>query len=240
MSSFVYAGVLQKPRAGSAPHSHDHWEICRYFHGTGVTTIGKQEFHFEPGSIIVFPPRIPHAEHADAGGYQVYYVGLRHYAGSKVGTQICRDDSDGNFMRICHSLMQESQLRQAGWESIAHDLLHVLVTWLQRWTTGHDELVSRTEQALLARMADPDLRIESIASELDVSVKRLRERFSAALGVSPRQYLTRLRLNQARTLLQTGHSVATTAELVGLRDAFYFSRLFRSEVGVAPSAVRKK
>jgi AraC-like DNA-binding protein len=240
VAEFVYAGVLPQPRPGSALHGHDHWEVCRYFHGTGVTTIGEREFRFEPGTIIAFPPDIPHKEEADAGGFQVYYFGLRHYAPAAVGAQTCRDDDTGSFMHACAALARESQLRQPGWEAAVRDLLDLLVTWLHRWTSGHDELVARTEQALLTRMADPDLRIEDIAGELDVSAKRLRERFRKALGVTPRHYLTRLRLDQARSLLSTGHSVAATAELVGLRDAFYFSRLFRAELGVTPSTLRKK
>jgi AraC family L-rhamnose operon regulatory protein RhaS len=240
VAEFVYAGVLPQPRPGSALHGHDHWEVCRYIHGTGTALIGEREFRFDPGTIIVFPPDILHAEHADAGGFQVYYFGLRHYAPPAVGAQACRDDDAGSFLAACQALARESQLRQPGWEAAVRGLLDALVAWLHRWTAGHDELVARAEQALLTRMADPDLRIESIAAELAVPAKRLRERFRAALGVSPRQYLTRLRLDQARTLLSTGHSVAATAELVGLRDAFYFSRLFRAELGMAPSALKPR
>lgn len=240
VAEFIYAGILPQPRPGSDRHGHDHWEVCLYFHGTGVAIIGDRRVRFAPGTIIVFPPDVPHEERADAGGFQVYYLGLRHYAPPKVGVQVCQDDDAGSFKTAFQALVRESQLRQAGWETATRGLLDLLVTWLHRWTGDHDPLIARAEEALLTRMADPDLRIESIAAELKVPAKRLRERFRAALGLTPRQYLTRLRLDRAKSLLQTGYPVAATAELVGLRDAFYFSRLFRSELGVAPSAVRKK
>jgi len=238
VADFIYAGLLPQPLPGMARHHHDHWEICLYIHGTGVATIGDRKIPFLPGTIIAFPPDIPHQEDADADGYQVYYVGLRHYAPPALGAQVCHDDEANSFLHAFQALVRERQLRQPGWEATVRDLLNVLVTWLHRWTSGHDDLVARTEQALLARMADPDLRIDDIARGFAVPVKRLRERFNKALGLSPRQYLTRLRLDQARTLLVSGHSVAATAELVGLRDAFYFSRLFRSELGMAPSSLR--
>lgn len=238
MAELIIAGDIPV-RTSTARHGHDHWEVCLYFHGTGITTIGEQKIPFAPGTIIVFPPDIPHQEDADAGGYRVYYFGLRHYAPASVGAQVCRDDDAGSFRHACIALIRECRLRQPGWQAATRDLLDLLVTWLHRWTSGHDELVARCEQLLLQRMTDPDLRIEMIAMELDVPVKRLRERFRAALGISPRQYLTRLRLDQAHTLLVSGHPVATTAELVGLRDAFYFSRLFRAERGIAPSAVHR-
>lgn len=56
-------------------------------------------------------------------------------------------------------------------------------------------------------------------------------------GMPPLGLLIRLRLQRAMHLLQHGnHNVAEAARAVGYEDPFYFSRLFKKHIGVAPSS----
>jgi AraC-like DNA-binding protein len=60
--------------------------------------------------------------------------------------------------------------------------------------------------------------------------------FRRATGLSPQQYVQRLRMRQARMLLAEGDlSVKQVAYACGFSDARYFSRRFRAAHGVPPS-----
>lgn len=62
--------------------------------------------------------------------------------------------------------------------------------------------------------------------------------FKAQYGVSIQSYLTCVRIRRAKELLEAGLSVKETAASVGYRDANYFSRLFRIQVGCPPTEYR--
>jgi transcriptional regulator GlxA family with amidase domain len=60
--------------------------------------------------------------------------------------------------------------------------------------------------------------------------------FKEVVGASPLGYLNDIRLNHACHLLRTSQlPIAEIAGAVGIRDANYFSRLFRKRFGTSPS-----
>ncbi len=63
--------------------------------------------------------------------------------------------------------------------------------------------------------------------------------FKEETGISPTEYLTDLRIEKAKQLIQSGDSFASIASAVGISDIYYFSKLFTKKVGVTPSSYRK-
>jgi transcriptional regulator GlxA family with amidase domain len=65
-------------------------------------------------------------------------------------------------------------------------------------------------------------------------------RFTRATGMSPLEYVHRLRLKEAKRMLETGDaSVEAVAAEVGYQDASFFGRLFRRQVGLTPAHYRR-
>ena len=59
--------------------------------------------------------------------------------------------------------------------------------------------------------------------------------------MSPLEYVHTLRLEEAKQMLEAGDlPVEAVANEVGYEDAGFFSRLFRRQVGITPSAYRKR
>ncbi|WP_436697008.1 helix-turn-helix transcriptional regulator [Lactiplantibacillus pentosus] len=57
----------------------------------------------------------------------------------------------------------------------------------------------------------------------------------------PSAYLMKLRLQQARTLLEKGGlSVNAVARTVGYQDPYYFSKLFKRYFGVTPTMMKNE
>jgi len=79
------------------------------------------------------------------------------------------------------------------------------------------------------------LRVESIASELGMSVSGFHHHFKAVTAMSPLQYQKRLRLQEARRLLLDGGLNTTdVAFRVGYSDSSHFSREYKSLFGLPP------
>lgn len=84
-------------------------------------------------------------------------------------------------------------------------------------------------------------RLEDIASESCLSVNHLLRTFKQAFGISPYQYLTFVRLNRSRTLLEVGqYSVNEIAFLVGFESVSSFIRLFKATFSYTPLKFKKR
>jgi AraC-like DNA-binding protein len=82
---------------------------------------------------------------------------------------------------------------------------------------------------------DQQLRVESIASDLGMSVSGFHHHFKAVTAMSPLQYQKRLRLQEARRLLLGGGLNATDAAFrVGYNDSSHFSREYKRLFGLPP------
>jgi len=84
-----------------------------------------------------------------------------------------------------------------------------------------------------------DISIQSIAKSFYMNPNYLSQLFKRELNVTFTDYLTQLRLRQARLLLETtGLSIGEIAESVGFRDYFYFIRTFKKYEKITPRQYR--
>ena len=84
------------------------------------------------------------------------------------------------------------------------------------------------------------LGVADLADHAGYSPFHFTRMFSAAVGLSPGQYLTALRIDSAkRLLLADSDPVIDIATAVGFDSLSSFSRRFRTTVGIPPAALRK-
>ena len=91
-----------------------------------------------------------------------------------------------------------------------------------------------------------DLRISDIAAHSKISERYLCKLFNDDLGISPKEYITELRLKFAKDLLAKSSltegfndSIESIARRSGFNDGNYFSAVFHDKVGVTPSEFRR-
>lgn len=104
---------------------------------------------------------------------------------------------------------------------------------------GPGSLLSYAEEVRRQMTAhcEREYSIEVIARTSGVSPHRFYQAFRLLTGLTPHKYLSALRLRRALRLLAGDfRSVAEVAHAVGYADEFYFSRVFKRELGLAPSA----
>ena len=83
------------------------------------------------------------------------------------------------------------------------------------------------------------LNVAELATAVNVSTSYYFALFKRHTGCSPINFLIHVRMRHACGLLETSSmSVKEIAALLGYDDAFYFSRQFKSVIGIAPTGYR--
>lgn len=86
-----------------------------------------------------------------------------------------------------------------------------------------------------------EINYKELAQITGVSESKFGRIFREKLGVSPRQYIKRVRIeNACRLLLETDVTVTTVAQECGFYDHAHFTRAFTSSMGISPSSYRKE
>ena len=83
------------------------------------------------------------------------------------------------------------------------------------------------------------ISVQTVAQEINLHPNYFSKLFKKNFGISPVEYINRLRLDKAKFLLkQTDMKISEISEAAGLEDPFYFSRLFKKEEQMSPQQYR--
>jgi len=81
-----------------------------------------------------------------------------------------------------------------------------------------------------------DLQLKKLTREFCISGDYLRKIFKNETGFAISEYITKVRMDEARRLLQLGeYRVYEIAEMVGYNSAHYFSQVYHKETGYYPT-----
>lgn len=223
--------------------------------GRVVWTVGDQPIPLAPGDLAVIPPNVPHyaastsrtgrlcSIHVEAslpGGQDVFALlvpaMVRHVArGSRLDGYLrgaaTEWDREDEHLAL---LMMPAWARLLVLELLCYDtelgILH---------QNPVDEMVT-TVLAELGERLHAQTTLADLAEHAGFSPQHLNRVFRKVLGVTPLQYLTRMRLERAAAMLTEGdRTVTEVARIFGYDDAYYFSRLFKHHFGRSPAHYRE-
>lgn len=104
-----------------------------------------------------------------------------------------------------------------------------------------DPVVARTMRYVLDNIADPDMKIDTIAQAMGMSRSVLYSKIKSAVGMTPVDFVRHLRIMRATEMLQqTNDSMTSIAFAVGFSDSKYFSKVFKKEMGIIPREYRER
>lgn len=104
---------------------------------------------------------------------------------------------------------------------------------------GPTELVAAAAAYLRQRYQEP-IQMPDLVRHLGFSRARMFQLFKAGLGLTPNDYLQRVRIEKAQDLLkQSDRSITEVAMATGFNSSQYFSTVFRRYTGHAPADYRR-
>lgn len=119
-------------------------------------------------------------------------------------------------------------------------LSHVLIARRKKTTSRYHEMVKEASAYIYQHFSEVDLRLSDIANSVNISPAHFTTVFSQETGKTVTEFITEVRMGEARILLRTTNQTHYEISLaVGYRDVSYFSRLFKKYHNVSPGNYRK-
>ena len=101
------------------------------------------------------------------------------------------------------------------------------------------ETLDRAERHIRENLVD--VTVVSLCDELGLQERTFRNLCHRAAGCSPKQFISRIRLETAQQMLaNTSMPLDALAALLGFSDQFHFSRRFKEAFDLSPSAYRRQ
>lgn len=135
-----------------------------------------------------------------------------------------KEDSLRHFKAVCE-LLQDSAAS----------------LWLYKGISVHeDNVVCKIDEFIRDNLQD-ELTVESICQTFQISKTRLTKLSMDHFGTSMGKYIWKVRIEESEQLLKnTRLQICEVARRVGIPDYNYFSKVFKSGVGLSPKEYRKK
>jgi len=233
-------------------HEHPSIEISVVLEGTGVMEYSGQTYSIEAGYVVIIPGGLPHrfasttpirfgvlqADHLPEALQARFnrLTGADHpsfVALTSIELEMYESLFRSWLKFTSQSLIEPQECNRA-W-------LDLLLLYLLQHANRADRPVTVTSAAEYIRgNLRQEVRIAELARLAGLSVSAFRSAFTAAYGMSPKQYQQELRLSEAKWLLRSsGKAITQIAEQIGLSGVHSFSRWFMDRVGQSPSEWRK-
>ncbi len=207
------------------------------------------------------PPEVVDQHGADAqavisGAYQLWNDPVHPLFAELPAWHVLRSDAVPRYAPLSIAvamLTEEVRHHDLGSETILHGLLDVVFGHLIRavvsergataagWSQAARDPQVRKALVLMHADVGAGWTLEELARRAGLSRSTLAERFRAAMGDTPLNYLRAVRMQKAIQLLSdSALPLEQIAQQVGYTDAFSFSKVFKRVVGVAPRDFRRQ
>ncbi len=171
------------------------------------------------------------------------YIDIFFQTGSELPTEaFCKNYSaNKNLPALFTKLYNTYQKKKTGYYNLCLSIFYEILSEIQKTDEQHPHMAHRNKlqpavDHIHKYYCDPDLSYTQLAELCSVSYTYFKKLFISVYGVTPSDYVKRLRIQKACDLLLTMHfSISQIAEMCGYSNVYYFSRVFKAEIGTPPS-----
>ncbi|MFT5889763.1 MAG: AraC-like DNA-binding protein [Zhongshania sp.] len=232
---------------------HDSYLIIYCVDGKGTLMCDDKHYPISSGDMFLLRPDHPHAYQADdEDPWTIYWLHFngqladdfyRHIQPSApsfhIGVQPRVVRIFDGLSELRRSAYQIGEFIQGGHQLQAL-LSYIALLLRQQQPQSGKALNWERLRAIMQEHVHGQLNLDELAASAQLSKFHFTKKFKAHTGQSPIQFFINMKIQRACYLLDSSNqSVKQVAAAVGYNDAYYFSRLFKKTIGLAPSEYRQ-
>jgi len=239
MNYVIATGAYSKERFNM--HQHNDYEIIFYPSGKGITEINGNRFPVEKGTIVIIPPNVMHSSISCDGLRYVSILGNGDHLINLETPMMFTDNEKGEAYSLVHMILAN----RYGDVEYMNALCLAFVLFVLKNVKINSQIekaVYKIKRTLSTNFYDSSLCVVDILNDSGYAEDYIRACFKKVVGKTPVEFLTEVRINNAKTLInlyQNSMSLTEIAEHCGFDDYIYFSRKFKANLGVSPLDYKK-
>lgn len=223
--------------------------------GKGYFELGKKRYVIRKGMVFYIPPDSD-AKYAPDKENPWTYVWIG-FSGANVNSFLLRagisninpiykDDEKKNLRRFFDGIYNEYE--QSGYLNVsclglAYELFGAFLKFSKEESKAYSQSDSyvMSTKTFIENNYQFDVKMYDVANSVGVSPNYLTNLFHKKMGVSPKRYLTQVRMQKAEVYLLTNqYKIKEVAKLTGYKNQLHFSNEFKKYYHISPQAYVKK
>lgn len=247
-----------QPQWRLAEHKHEYFQMIYFVSGSGNVRLREKNLPIVSGSLLLIKPRFLHGLNPDT---LVKTLDVKFVVNDGWMRRLLLEADEtlnetkpwiaDKFEQIRHEGERKGPFYR---ELCSTYLLELLLCYLRATGSGKEtpapELVDRelTSDWIVQQAAEyirdhhaEDCSLTDISRVVGRSDRHVRQHFKDVLGVSPRRFLLRYRIQKAQQLIEfSDYAFKEIAEKVGFKSIHHFARSFHEICGETPGGWRKR
>jgi len=250
-----YELVKQKEFKTYRPGGRDDFQLLYIAKGTATFKISGEDLVLNEGTIILYyPGEDQYYHYSNESSPIIYWL---HFSGYNVLKLLQENSlSDGRIFfvgikidlsMIFDKIIKELQFAEEKYFDLCNLFIKELITLCSRYVIESKSPTIKKNKVVEDAIEyfndnfNLTINIKDYANYQSISCCWFIRNFKSYTGTTPTQYITNIRINKAKNLL-LGNSltISEIGDLIGYQNPLYFSRIFKKNVGIAPSCYRNK
>ena len=236
------------------PNGSDQYILLYCVGGKGWIRLNDTEYQLIPNTYIILPKNIPH--HYGSSLKEPWSIYWLHFSGKQSDLLYSRYADSGEegpqyipyqenrialFQQIIQALENDSG--NAEMELTYLKLLQFVGSFIYTDSASKESSIDDAITASVRFMKQnlqKNFSIQELASQANYSVSRYSELFRLKTGYAPIQYFIQLKIQKScQYLYFSKMNIKEICKEIGFEDPYYFSRMFKKQMGMPPLQYRK-
>lgn len=229
------SGMYPMPNGGRKHHG-----LIYTFEGTETYNFSDCKIKCPPNTLAYLPKGSKYCITFEGVVSSVITVDFELPEKKDIRPFVIEFEDNNSISPLFLKMVSEWQAKKTACNSICMSLLYNIIGTAARTEErfihpGKFEKIREAVDYLHLHYTEQDFRIEYLAELSGINSAYFARIFNDKYGISPKEYVTELKMRRARELLsQEKYTVSEIGALLGYSDVYHFSKSFKKGTGMSP------
>ena len=250
-----YQLVKQKEIRTYRPGGRDDFQLLYVAKGNATFTLNGEDLVLDEGTIVLYlPGEDQYYHYSNETSPIIYWLHFSGYNALKFLEENSLSNGRIFFVGIkidiallFDKIIKELQFAEGKYFELCNLYIKELLTLCCRYVIEANSPTYKQNKVLEEAIEyfnenfNTVINIKDYANDRNISCCWFIRSFKNYTGTTPIQYITNIRINKAKNLLNGDSlTIGEISNLIGYQNPLYFSRIFKKNVGLAPMGYRNK